>query len=58
MVGADVIGVVHRSDVGTDVRATTTKSVDDGVTCHYLWILRFISKTQLVHGDRHQTRMK
>lgn len=58
MVGADVIGVVHRFEVATDVCATTTISVDDGVTCHYLWILWFNSKTQLVYGDLHDLRKR
>ena len=58
MVGDDVIMVIHRPKAGTDVCDTTTKSIDHDVTCQYLWILRFNSKTPVVHVILHQARMR
>ncbi len=58
MVGFDFIAVVHRVELATYARATTTKSADHAVTCHNRTILLFNSQTQVVLGVLHDARKR
>ena len=58
MVGFDFIAVVHRVELATCARATTTKSIDLAVTCHYRTILLLNSQTPVVLSVLHDARKR